>query len=523
VGGEVRGNYATLNPLNNPGGSTLSNGNLDCVTSSSLNGRVVGSIAVSSGKWYWEMLATNVATDLMVGISAASEITATTIPTSATTYLYYNYTGNKYNNGSNSAYGATYTTNDLIGVALDLDAGTIVFYKNGTSQGTAFSSLSGTFVPAFADGGTGTSGFTANFGQRAFAYTAPSGFKALCTTNLPAPLVTKSNTVMDAVLYTGTGTTNSITGLQFAPDFVWIKSRSSGQDHNVFDAVRGPSSNLYALQTNATSAEGQYGTMGSLDSTGFTLTGAGGATNASGTSYVTWAWDAGTSTVSNTQGSITSQVRANPTAGFSVVTYTGTGSNATVGHGLGVAPQMLIVKSRNNATDWGVYHQSVGNTAFMKLNTTGTPQSFNAWASTTPTSTVFSVGNIGETNTNGGTYVCYAFAPVVGYSAAFSYSGNGSSDGPFCFLGFRPRFIIQKRTDSTGSWLMIDTARDPMNVARNELFTNSSIAEADNTSLVDVLSNGFKIRATFANMNASGGSFIGYAFAEAPFNYSRAR
>ena len=234
VGGEIRGNYATLNPLNNPGGSTLSNGNLDCVTSSSLNGRVVSTIAVTSGKWYWEMLATNIATDLMVGISAASEVTATTNPASATTYLYDSYLGDKWNNGSHSAYGATYTTNDVIGVALNLDAGTLVFYKNGTSQGTAFSSLSGTFVAAFADGGTGTSSFTANFGQRAFAYPL-SGFKALCDTNLGAPLVAKPNELFDALIWSGDSVNNRKLTTNFGPDLFWAKQRNGVAFHSLND------------------------------------------------------------------------------------------------------------------------------------------------------------------------------------------------------------------------------------------------------------------------------------------------
>ena len=218
-------------------------------------------------------------------------------------------------------------------------------------------------------------------------------------------------------------------------------------------------------------------------------------------------------------------MRANATAGFSVVTYTGTGSNATVGHGLGVAPQMLIVKSRSNAENWCVYHQSVGNTAFLKLDTTGGSASFNAWASTTPTSTVFSVGNIGETNTNGGTYVCYAFSPVSGYSNAFSYIGNGSDSGPFVYLGFRPRWILFKASSTTGSWVMHDTARSTYNSSNSVFYSESSMAEYSDPGLaIDMTSNGFKIRTgTSSNTNSNGVTYIGYAFAEAPFNYARAR
>jgi len=536
VGGEVRGNYATLNPLNNPGGSTLSNGNLDCVTSSSLNGRVVGSIAVSSGKWYWEMLATNVATDLMVGISAASETTATTIPTSATTYLYYNYNGNKYNNGSNSAYGATYTTNDVIGVALDLDAGTIVFYKNGTSQGTAFSSLSGTFVPAFADGGTGTSGFTANFGQRAFAYTAPTGFKALVDTNLPTPVVAKPSTVFDVLLWSGNSTKpRTLSGLNFDVDLIWVKARSDSYNHWLQDSVRGFATGK-KLRPNGTDAEGTgdaldiYGYVSGSSSTGFTIDGTGttgqlGQSNLSGQTYVGWAWDAGTSTVTNTAGSISSQVRANASAGFSVVTYTGNGVNgATVGHGLGVAPSLLICKVRNASDNWCVYHASIGASLRLNLNTTaGTTSGTAAWG-TAPTSSVFSIGTSGEVNTNGNTFVCYAFSPVSGYSSFGSYVGNGSStDNTFVYTGMRPRFVMLKRSDSTGNWVIWDAVRNSYNVANSILLPNSSAAEYSPDAKIDILSNGFKVRDNSGDSGSSGGTYIYAAFAENPFQYARAR
>ena len=526
VGGEARGNYCTINPLNNPGGSTLSNGNLDCVTSSSLNGRVVGSIAVTSGKWYWEMLATSVATDLMVGISAASETTATTIPTSATTYLYYNYNGNKYNNGSNSAYGATYTTNDIIGVALDLDAGTLVFYKNGTSQGTAFSSLSGTFVPAFADGGTGTSSFTANFGQRAFAYTAPSGFKALVDTNLPAPVVAKGSAAMDVKLYTGNGGTQTISGLEFGPDFVWLKRRDAARNHALYDIVRGVKKYLASDSTSA-EYEPASGGVSSFDASSFTVVEQGGvAVNESSASMVAWTWDAGSSTVTNTAGSISSQVRANASAGFSVVTYTATGSTLTVGHGLGAAPELIIIKGRTSTNSWAVYTKVVGTSGFLLLNSTAAVQNYNVWNNTSPTSTVFTVGApFDEGNASGVNHVAYCFAPVSGYSSMGSYVGNGSaSSGPFVYTGFRPRWLLVKNSNNTDGWSMWDAARDPYNEVIYKLEPNSSGAEGSNAvHKFDFLSNGFKVRGDWAGINGSGNTIIYAAFAESPFQYARAR
>jgi hypothetical protein len=365
-----------------------------------------------------------------------------------------------------------------------------------------------------------------NFGQRPFAYTAPSGFKALCTANLPAPVVTKPSEYMDVLLYTGNGSTQTISGLGFSPDFLWFKTRNTNSQHALYDVIRGVSKSLVSNSTAAEATEG--GGLASFDSAGFSLSGDNtiqGSTNGSGRTYVTWAWDAGSSTVTNTQGSISSQVRANASAGFSIVTWTQTGSSGdtpTVGHGLGVAPSLILTKNRGGAVDWRSYHASLGVNKVIWLNSTlgagdiGSPPGWSI------SSTTFGMKN-GQVVDSGNSMVAYCFAPVAGYANAFSYSGNGSSDGPMVWLGFRPRFIIQKRTDSAGSWLLIDTARDPVNVARNEMFANSSAAEYDNGSLIDVLSNGFKIRASFANMNASGGSFIGFAFAESPFQYARAR
>jgi hypothetical protein len=536
-----------LNPNDRIGTSTypstsavLSNGNLDWSTIGQTGyGFVRGSIGMSSGKWYWEVTATNTGDTLVIGLARFDALSP--VPTypylgqDSKSWGYLSSSGQKYTNDSASSYGASYGVNDVIGVAYDADNGTLTFYKNGTSQGQAFTGLnSGPYFPVISDfSGSGTTGCSAvfNFGARPFQTAAPSGFKALCTQNLPAPLVTKPNTVMDVALYTGNGSTQSISSLAFGPDLVWIKARNLTYYHRIVDSVRGVQKFLYSNSTDVEETSTLNGRFNSFDATGFTLGSAdntgGDGINQSTAPYVAWCWDAGTSTVSNTQGSISSgsQVRANTSAGFSVVTWTGQATAATIGHGLGAAPSLIICKSRSNVQSWGVYHKDTGIDKYILLDSTGAATTYSGiWGSSAPTSTVFGVpGNVGLNNNSGWTYVAYCFAPVVGYSSAFSYTGNGDSSGPFVYLGFRPRFIIQKRTDSTGSWLMIDTARDPVNVARNELFANSSIAEADNTSLVDVLSNGFKIRATFANMNASGGSFIGYAFAEAPFNYSRAR
>ncbi|NBU64721.1 MAG: hypothetical protein EBS29_09505, partial [Chloroflexia bacterium] len=351
-----------------------------------------------------------------MGISNINDFSAALLGSTATSYAYYS-NGNKYNNGSATSYGAGFFPNDVIGVALDLDAGTLVFYKNGASQGTAFSSLSGTFFPASStsdSGGGYTHSCIWNCGQRPFAYTAPSGFKALCTANLPAPLVTKPSTVFDVKLYTGNAGTQTISGLGFSPDLIWTKSRSQAYSHNIYDIVRGVSKNLFVNETSAENTDAN--TIKAFNSDGFQLGSNDNGNYTNGGSAVAWAWDAGSSTVTNTQGSITSSVRANATAGFSVVTYTGNGTlGATFGHGLGVAPSFFVIKRRSASSDWAVYHKSVGATQFLTLNSTAAATtSVFAFNNTAPSSTVITIdgyGGEGFVNANGATYVCYAFAP----------------------------------------------------------------------------------------------------------------
>jgi hypothetical protein len=296
---------------------------------------------------------------------------------------------------------------------------------------------------------------------------------------------------------------------------VWIKSRSNTLFHFLIDTVRGNNLELYSNATNSESSNST--TLTAFNSDGFDL-GDRFGTNQNTGSYVAWTWDAGSSTdTNNTDGSIIpTGVRANASAGFSIVSYTGTGSAASVGHGLGTAPQMIIVKSRSNATDWCVYHADVGNTEFLKLNSTNASQSFNAWNSTSPTSTVFSIGNIGETNTNDYTYVAYCFAPVAGYSAIGSYTGNGSADGPFVSLSFRPAFLMIKNISQANSWFIIDTKVNTYNVVGDYLLAEQSAAESS-FDWLDILSNGFKLRSTATGNNNSGIQNLYIAFAENPF------
>ena len=342
---------------------------------------------------------------------------------------------------------------------------------------------------------------------------------------------------MDVVKYDGNGGTQTISSLAFSPDFVWIKGRNATPWHAIFDSVRGTGLRLSSNVTNAETGNGTTDLLQLFNSNGFTVNatlngvpdssvnwdGSGGAAS----SYVAWTWDAGTSTVSNTAGSITSQVRANPTAGFSVVTYTGNGtSGATVGHGLGVALSMMIIKKRSSTGRWEVYLKVLGPTLYLEMDVTngaGGPYS-GLWNNTDPTSTVFSIGNDSGVNSSGGTYVAYCFSSVVGYSSMGSYVGNGSADGPFVYTGHRTRWLMIKRTDASDSWQIMDAARSDYNVADDQLYADLSNAESSTGSrAIDFLSNGFKVRGDNSGINANGGTYVYLSFAESPFQYARAR
>ena len=342
---------------------------------------------------------------------------------------------------------------------------------------------------------------------------------------------------MAATTYTGTGSNasivNTVNGVSFQPDWVWIKDRSAGFNHVLQDSVRGATA-AAKLSSNLTDAEGSanlapYGNVSAFNSNGFSLV-AGSIdsrqTNASGDAYIGWQWKAGGTAVSNTAGSITSSVSANTDAGFSVVTYTGTGANATVGHGLGVAPSMVITKGRDAVpNNWGTWHTSLGALGYLYLNNNTAAGSLSTfWNSAVPTSSVFSLGSETTVNTSTKTYVAYCFAPVAGYSAFGSYTGNGSADGPFVYLGFRPRYILIKCTSAAGTdWFIEDTSRETYNPTGNTLQANTAIAEGANSPTLDILSNGFKLRCTYSSYNTNGGTYIYAAFAEVPFAFANAR
>jgi len=327
----------------------------------------------------------------------------------------------------------------------------------------------------------------------------------------------------NTVLYTGDNTANrAITGVGFQPDWGWLKQRNGTGFHELYDSVRGVTK---ALHSNSTDAEVTTAALDSFDSDGITVSydSNNSGSNGNGKTAVWWLWRGSDSNaVSNTDGSITSTVSANTTAGFSIITYTGNETQgATIGHGLGKIPEMIIIKCRSQTDAWGVYHSSVGATKYLKLNeNSATTSTGTTVFPTTPTSSLFYLGDSGLVNGNGRTYVAYCFAEIKGYSKLGSYTGNGSTDGTFVYTGFRPAWLIIKRTDSTGNWFMFDNKREGYNPDNDRLIADSNLAEAD-PGESDLLSNGFKMRFTSGNVNASGGTYIYMAFAEHPFVSSK--
>jgi len=322
------------------------------------------------------------------------------------------------------------------------------------------------------------------------------------------------------VLWTGNGSARSITldgSENMQPDWVWGKNRGNDDNDYLMDSVRGATKRI---TTNNNQPEGtSTGLLTSFDSDGFSL-GTSAGLNASGVTAVGWCWKASGSTASNSNGSITSTVSANTTAGFSIGTYNGTSADNTVGHGLGVAPDMIIVKCKSTAHDWVVYHSALGNAKILTLNATTAAQSATGWQSTSPTSTVFSIDNAANSlNQSGQSFVFYAFASKKGYSKFGSYTGNGNADGTFVYTGFLPSFVMVKRTDSStaGNWMMYDNKRLGYNGGSRYLIANTIDPETGSSdNLMDFTSNGFKPRSASQNINRSA-SYIYMAFAESPF------
>ena len=523
-------NYCVLNPLSNSYTGTaiigITDGNLNFSDSTSTSKTAIGSMTASTGKWYFEMTSSSTGT-YAVGLYDK-------VSNAGSFYRNNGAYSSSFGGGGTSGY-SSWGVGDVIGVAWDADAGKLWFAKNntwqsgdpstGTSPTNTFTAGLSLFADIYTDNSAGTKSGSFNFGQRPFAYTPPTGFNRLNTYNLPTPTIgatasTTANKYFDATLYTGNGSSSQVitNSGSMQPDFLWAKARSNAQGHSLIDSVRGTTS---LLQSNSTAAQATLTDPPTFNSNGFTSTP---DLSTNGYTYVAWQWRASNATaVTNTAGSITSTVSANTTAGFSIVTYTGNGTGgATVGHGLGVTPNMVIVKERTNDNgEWFTYHSSFSATQYLTLNSTDALiTETTVWNNTAPSSTVFTIGSSDDINGSSDTYVAYCFSQVAGYSAFGSYTGNGSSDGVFVYLGFRPRWIMIKKTSAAESWVIDDSSRSPYNVTTEYLLADSSGA-AGNVTLYDFLSNGFKPRGT--SQNGSGATFIYMAFAENPFKYANAR
>jgi len=340
----------------------------------------------------------------------------------------------------------------------------------------------------------------------------------------------KPTDYFNTITYTGNDTDGrTITGVGFQSDWTWVKARSSAFSHYIIDAIRYDSGASKYLKLDSSSSAADEtpsgaGWISALNSDGYVCKNGTSNTNncnENGVTYVAWNWLGANGTASNSNGSITSTVSANTTAGFSIVSYTGTGANATVGHGLGVAPKMIICKGRSfsSSAHWLTYHEAMGNTSAMKLNLTSAKETtVYYWNNTSPTSSTFSLGAGTEANSSSATFIAYCFAEKKGYSKFGSYTGNGNADGTFVYTGFKPAFVIIKYTEGTANWIMWDNKRNSFNVTN--LLLKPNLSNAENTSTgnaLDFTSNGFKCRGTDSGSNVSGGNYIYMAFAENPF------
>ena len=541
-------NFCTLNPLQHDDAAAYSEGNLKITTPN--YPFATGTFWVDSGKWYWEW------------VDAAS-----------TLYRCYNGICNKdrtpggenhqvadnqswvgHSDGTTKNWTASGTdgsisniaAGDILAAALDLDNGSIKWYKNGSLIHTDSTLPAGELVTpmcmATNDGYSGAqwSDDIFNFGQDSsfagektaqgnqdgnsigdFYYTPPSGYLALCTSNLPDVAVTPSEH-FNIVTYSGTGNGVAVTGVGFQPDLVWGKKYSSpAQNHWLIDAVRGAG---VWLASDGAGAEGTEPAGSSFTSDGFT-TNNNSLLTYSGGSYVLWNWKAGGSGSANNDGDNNATVSANTDAKFSIVSYTGSGDEPkTVAHGLGVSPEMVIIKKRNNTGSWVVWHKDLAdNYAFEGLDTTGAAVSGGSPISKyvdAVSSTLVTLGDASENNNSGDTFIMYCWASIDGYSKVGSYTGNDDADGVFVYTGFRPAYVMIKSTGSSTAWLIQDGKRTPYNVCDNHLRANGNDAQQSGATL-DLVSNGFKIRED--GIGTNDGSYIYLAFAETPFKYANAR
>ena len=500
-------NYCTLNPLDKSNASPT-NGNLSLAGTGATSAK--STVAVPSVPIYIEATA---ATSSSAGVGMAFGLFTQSLALGSMYItgvanswgIYSDSTGVIGKSGTNVSTGII-TANETYQLAIDLANGrawlgrnNVWYDSSGGATGNPSTGANPTFTSLPLDLMVGlwadnSKSWSINFGQRPFAYTPPTGFKALCTANMPAVAITAGANHFRAITDTGANIKTSAQAI-FTDELAWVKDRANSNNHQLMDSVRGVNA---VLQSNTTAAETTY--------------------SAPSGSSVGWVWKANGAGVSNTDGSITSTVSANPTAGFSIVTYTGTGANATVGHGLGKAPSLVIVKQRDAITDWHVYHTSLAATDFIRLNLINAKgTNTGVWNSTAPTSTVFSLGGYTEVDASTKTYVAYCFAEIAGFSKFGSYTGNASTDGPFVYCGFRPRWVLVKASSASESWIVVDAARNTYNVVGGALQPNLSDAEATYSLSggFDFTANGFKLKTTGGG-NTNAYTYIFAAFAEFP-------
>lgn len=536
-------NYGVMNPLDNgrPSNVTLSDGNLTAAFSGAgYQGGIRSSIFFDSEDtdgFYAECTLDSLAfaSIFRAGVANASLDLSTTDAQSNANGWAYSDQGAKLNNSYTTGYGSSVTVGDVVGIAVR--NGKIYFAVNNTWQGSAdpvtesnpaFSNLLGdvAFCQSTNTGGSYAHTATWNFGQTGFTYTPPTGYKSLRVQDLDDPTIADPSAYFQTTTYAGTGSTRSVDqsgNSTFEPGFVWIKARDAAYDHALYDQVRGATEEL---KSNASNAEATISTgLTAFESDGFQV-GSRLGVNDGTKDFVAWQWAAdGTSGSSNTDGSITSTVSANTTSGFSIVSYVGNATaGATVGHGLGAVPKMIIIKPRDAVEGFVVQHASRGPTKATFLNLTNSEYTGTYfWNDTAPTSSVFTLSNHVLNNGSGNNMIGYCFAEVEGFSKITFYESNSNSDGPFIYCGFRPSLVLIKNIDAAEDWWIQDAAREPFNggnMAR--IAPNSSAVEVDNVPWFDFVSNGLKVRYNAGGINSSG-THIVMAFAESPFRYANAR
>ena len=584
-------NFCTLNPNAQINSGTFSTGLVLFKHTASAWRTSIGTFAVSTGKWYWEACQPADksgngfpvgAYDLSDGKFASAQeadYPGQAISTFGTSYSIYSYgssTRSAYRyNGAETNFQdlGTGAAGDVWQCALDLDNGKIFFGKNNTwdnsaNPATGTNPISSTITTTSQGGWTpitcsysspGSEVYIQNFGQDSvfggnkstgsanaadgngfgdFYYAPPSGFLALCSNNLPIsadidPAQTSSNYPsknFNIVKYTGTGTSQAITGLGLQPDLVWIKERGSSGHNVLTDSTRGVTKQIEITDTEDGAQPGE-----STNTDGVTAFGTDGFTaggdaeyNGSTKTYVAWCWRAGSgTTATNTSGTINSTVQANTAGGFSIAKYSGTGSNATIGHGLTAAPNFFIIKDLSGNNHFNAYHSSIGATKYLELNTySGGGTNSNRFQNTAPTSTLISIGTNTTVNGSGNDYIVYSWHNVEGYQRFGTYEGNNTdNNGPFVYLGFRPRLLVLKGIDESYGWYVFDSERSENNLVDDMVSWfpgGSETSEPTGARKVNFLGDGFKVMADAASINGANDTYIYMAWGDVPYKYCRA-